>query len=87
MLSPLNLSLDHWEAPPVYSAKQKFVTICCSKWSNAMTQMSQAEMRLCIVTAVRASVGGVMSSGPFSRQAVGPSMAIERFLMPGHMLT
>lgn len=41
----------------VYSAKQKFVTICWSKCSCAVTQMSQTEMRWCIVTAVGGQCG------------------------------
>lgn len=64
----------------VYSAKQKYITICCSKWSYAVTQMSQTEMRWCMVTAVQASGGGVMVSGPFNWNTVGFLMAIEQCL-------
>lgn len=48
LLSLLNLSPDPCGVPPVYSAKQKFVTICWSKWSYAVTQMSQTEIRWCM---------------------------------------
>ena len=64
----------------VYSSEKKCAAICCSKWSYAVTQMFQTEMRWCMVTAVQASRGGVMVSGPFNWYTVGPLMAIERCL-------
>lgn len=75
--------LDHWGAPlksRVYSSKQKCITICCSKWSYAVTQMSPTEKRWYMVTAVQASGGGVMVSGPFNWYTVGLLIATMRCL-------
>lgn len=83
--SPPNLSLPVGSSGStlrsrVYSAKQKCITICCSKWSCAVTQMSQTEMRWCMVTAVQASGGGVMVSAPFNWYTVGLLIAAEQCL-------
>lgn len=80
LLSPLTLllplgSLGSTLKSRVYSAKQKCVTICCSKWSYAVTQMSQTEMRWCMVSAVQASGEGVMVFRPYSWYTVGLLMA------------
>ena len=62
--------LDHWGAPSRAECilpKQKCTTICRGKWSYAVTQMSQAEMKWCIVTALQADGEGLMVSAPRNR--------------------
>lgn len=57
--SPLNLSLSVGSLgggsilkSRVCSTKHKHTTICCCKWSYAVTQMPQTEMRWCMVIAI-----------------------------------
>ena len=66
--------LDHEGAECILP--NKCITFCCSKWSYSVTQMSQTEIRWCMVTARQVNRWGLMVSGPFSWYTVSLLMPI-----------